>query len=98
MNSHTPGPWEVTGENGYLNQCGIGRRTAHGFDPIAAAYGAGNELEANARLIAAAPDMLAALEHVRASAQTGTYDGGVVISFAAFEAVRAVLIERGGTP
>lgn len=32
-----------------------------------------------------------ALEHVRASAQTGTSDAGVVISFAAFQAVREAL-------
>ena len=34
-----------------------------------------------------------ALRHVLSSAQTGTYDGGVVISFAALSAVRAVTPE-----
>lgn len=52
--NHTPGPWTVE-KNGYLNQLGI--------EPcIGAVYGAGEELNANARLIAAAPDLLAALE------------------------------------
>jgi len=41
-------------------------------------------------------DAIAALEHVRASAQTGTYEGGVVISFAAFEAVRSALTKGEG--
>jgi hypothetical protein len=36
---------------------------------------------------------IAALEHVRTSAQTGVYEGGVVISFAAFQAVRHALGE-----
>ncbi len=52
--SHTPGPW-TTKANGYRNQMTI--------EPcIGAVYGAGEELKANARLIAAAPDLLEALE------------------------------------
>lgn len=50
----TPGPWSVGKPNGMLNQLPI--------EPtIGVAYGAGAELVANARLIAAAPDLLAAL-------------------------------------
>jgi hypothetical protein len=51
---HTPGPWTVGGPNGYLNQIQI--------EPaIGAVYGAGEELKANARLIAAAPELLQVL-------------------------------------
>ncbi|PVX77204.1 hypothetical protein [Paraburkholderia unamae] len=51
----TPGPWSVGGPTGYLNQVAI--------DPsIGCAYGAGEEVKANARLIAAAPDLLEALQ------------------------------------
>lgn len=54
MAEHTKGPWRVDGPNGYINQIGIG-------PSIGAAYGAGEEVKANARLIAAAPELLEAL-------------------------------------
>jgi hypothetical protein len=54
-----------------------------------------NHCEARAQAQPAAPSsneyLRTALEHVRASAQTGTSDAGVVISFAAFQAVREAL-------
>lgn len=50
---HTPGPWRVGGGTGLLNQLAI--------EPsIGCAYGKGNEVEANARLMAAAPELLKA--------------------------------------
>lgn len=67
MTKHTPGPWKVIEGNdrngkytrvagtdgwGVLADCGMGLRAA--FD----------EQEANARLIAAAPDMLALLQRI----------------------------------
>jgi hypothetical protein len=55
MSKHTPGPWTVGGPTGYINQLEI--------NPcIGVVYGAGEELRANARLIAAAPNLLEALE------------------------------------
>lgn len=49
---HTPGPWLVGTLTGYVNQIQI--------EPaIGCAYGAGEEVAANARLIAAAPELLA---------------------------------------
>jgi len=55
MSSFTPGPWRVGGNSGFVNQIQI--------EPaIGCAYGAGYEVKANARLIAAAPDLLEALE------------------------------------
>ena len=60
MAEHTKGPWRVDGPNGYINQIGIG-------PSIGAAYGAGEEVKANARLIAAAPDLLEALENLHAN-------------------------------
>lgn len=54
MSAHTPGPWSVGGPTEYINQVAI--------DPaIGVVYGAGHERAANARLIAAAPDLLKAL-------------------------------------
>lgn len=51
MSAHTPGPWSVDGQNGFINQIGIG-------PSIGCAYGAGEEVEANAHLMAAAPKLL----------------------------------------
>ena len=55
--AHTPGPWSVGGPTGKLNQIAI--------NPcIGCAYGAGDEVAANAALIAAAPLMLGALRRL----------------------------------
>jgi hypothetical protein len=55
MNKHTPGPWFVGGATGYINQLSIS-------PSIGCVYGAGEELLANAQLVAAAPELLAALQ------------------------------------
>ena len=54
MSEHTPGPWKVVGQS-VISDSGIICNPPSG--PI-------DELEANARLIAAAPDMLEVLEFV----------------------------------
>ena len=58
---HTPGPWKITGRE-TLDRYGYQRVTIRGGipDAIDTIVTVGNN-EANARLIAAAPDMLAAL-------------------------------------
>lgn len=58
MNKHTPGPWVVSTNNP--------RTVKHASGPVLADCGPMNNSEAfaNARLIAAAPDLLAALLHV----------------------------------
>ena len=57
MSKHTKGPWSVGGPNKFLNQLTI--------EPsIGVAYGAGEELYANANIMAAAPDMFAALDRL----------------------------------
>lgn len=61
---HTPGPWKVFHTTNGQTILGIGE--AEGSDGITDAnfglWRSGPEREANARLIAAAPDMLAALK------------------------------------
>jgi hypothetical protein len=63
---HTPGPWEVYYPD--ITGCGLGIDTADSktsivvFDDEAGVYGAGEQDEANARLIAAAPELLEALQ------------------------------------
>ena len=57
----TPGPWKVGGPTGFVNQISI--------EPaIGIVYGAGQEVAANARLIAAAPTMY---EYIASSASNG---------------------------
>lgn len=67
--SHTPGPWETRPITGDLDRFGYGKMQfgsrQHGL--VGSLIARPNEFgvaEANARLIAAAPDMLAALERL----------------------------------
>ena len=57
MSAHTPGPWTVGGDTQFMNQVEI-------WPAIGCAYGVGPEVIANAHLIAAAPDLLEALEAI----------------------------------
>jgi hypothetical protein len=63
---HTPGPWEIAGPNGYGDIDGHRVRDPRGYI-LAVAIGDVPELspEANARLIASAPDLLEALKELR---------------------------------
>lgn len=58
---HTPGPWRVRGKTFNL-QIAIVGPSGELSDSIAYAWGQNDEAEANARLIAAAPELLEALE------------------------------------
>ena len=55
--SHTPGPWQVKSDDISV----VGRRNVGAFDVVAHVAPRQNT-HANARLIAAAPDLLAALK------------------------------------
>lgn len=68
MSKHTPGPWFVTGRMTKYVEARIGEgliQEIAGVGPTAADCGYGETQEANARLIAAAPDLLAMLEEAR---------------------------------
>ena len=70
MSEHTNGPWAVRGPTGFRNQMAI--------DPcIATVYGdqKTGELKANARLIAAAPELLEALEALLTAMGDGNGNG-----------------------
>lgn len=64
---HTPGPWHVTGN--YVicaDSIKLGKPYRHDV-PVASMFDdplTRQQMDANARLIAAAPDLLAALEHL----------------------------------
>jgi len=66
MSKHTPGPWKVHLVDGALIVDDAGWEVAEAsgdYDTDA------DRMEANARLIAAAPDLLAALKHARSQMQ-----------------------------
>ena len=71
MSEHTPGPWDAFGapgdqwipKQGSLEAApGLSIGSAHHTEPICRVNGYLLPLESNARLITAAPEMLAALE------------------------------------
>lgn len=65
---HTPGPWTVRASGPYFNQLAI--------DPaIGCAYGAGAEVQANAALMSAAPELLKALKDLLPIFESMTDDG-----------------------
>ena len=70
MSQHTPGPWQTDGERVYsLTERGTIDRTVSDCTPAPEDEDGGDSLQlpearANARLIAAAPDLLAALREL----------------------------------
>lgn len=85
----TPGPWMLSGRTVYaLNDQGFNRFSALVQDAHAPAY----ELNANARLIAAAPELLEALEQ----AVTSMQDSGYQNSHVAVRAARAAIAKATG--
>lgn len=81
---HTPGPW-VTGNTDPLL---FGRKQGHGTEPIGFIYGpacpelseVGQQALANARLIAAAPDLLELLREAADCTRHPDYDWPVEFS------------------
>lgn len=76
---HTPGPWNISSANLYaVNARGRGIATAHGTDDVNYSdfFPPTEEAAANARLIAAAPELLEALQMFTASVHTCDYCDG----------------------
>ena len=59
--AHTPGPWTILPNTPHFVRA---MHPAEGMQPVATVYHFDGELAANARLIAAAPELLEALEAV----------------------------------
>jgi len=74
MRKHTPGPWEQK-HQGMLCQIAINSDS----DTLATVYGESGENLANARLIAAAPELLEALEMIIAEADSYTKRTGTPV-------------------
>jgi hypothetical protein len=69
---HTPGPWETAvNDEGQWDVCDAG-----GGDLLADLSDCPENAEANARLIAAAPELLAALKAILARVESGEGMGG----------------------
>ena len=92
MAEHTPGPWEL--REGYEEVFGPGIYTpgAHDTEPHAAVSQFAADPDADACLIAAAPDLLAALEYVERLNKQRPMFGG---DFAA--EVRAAIAKAKGS-
>jgi len=80
---HTPGPWSVGGPTQYAYQLRI--------DPsIGVVYGGGEEVQANARLIAAAPEMLEALKSAADALDSDNPDIQLRAAIAARETINRI--------
>ena len=92
MSEHTPGPWMVDTETGV-----VVRRSS--FRGVVASIHPYNRT-ANARLIAAAPDMLAELEDMTNVAEKAIIASGTYAEFAAIrvERARAAIAKAKGRP
>lgn len=99
MNKHTPGPWFAVADKGQT----IIRtsRSSAAFSPLAIVKGDKRDTlkdqEANARLIAAAPDLLEALEYVADIDVSGTDNSVIrfILAAAQHKACSAIARARG---
>ncbi len=76
MSKHTPGPWLIEAQNCHTGDIATVYQTSEGWVTIYAPHWAETGMEppeqsANARLIAAAPDLLKALKECRNAIQGG---------------------------
>jgi hypothetical protein len=81
VNAHTPGPWYALGQSVNVDRPGLDGLAsvakAHQRRGVSSVPIAKAEAEANARLIAAAPDMLKAHEWIAALASGWDEDGAL---------------------
>ena len=80
MTKHTPGPWTTVGRAIGGAKVGIAR-DEHNPLPFASVHGSGSDdgdkvADANARLIASGPDLLAALQDIIEYSKGGTWSPG----------------------
>lgn len=91
MPQHTPGPWQImvrdsVGDNIFTE--------SKPYRRIANTYGDADEFQANARLIAAAPELLAALEELTDRVDTVLHAGYVGLN--RITAARAAIAKARG--
>jgi len=93
MSAHTPGPWQVSNDNVVHNgEARVAKVLRH--------RGWESDDEANARLIAAAPEMLEALHGILSQENAAVIGNGGPwndpVTRAAFNAVRAAIAKAEG--
>ena len=94
--THTPGPW-VRAEKGHGNYFHVGQVVDSDHMTIAVAHGKNAETEANARLIAAAPELLEALEGIRwKSDDKDSMEFAARITYVQMDAIRATIAKARG--
>jgi hypothetical protein len=71
---HTPGPWEVDESLHVMVNMNNPRKVT----TICRVYGCGKEFEANARLIASAPELLDMVKKLRFTFLGSTYEKGTI--------------------
>lgn len=64
MSKHTPGPWRFGGPEKCTIYDRFGQRIANSFEGVMATQRSDSECQANAKLIASAPDLLEALQAI----------------------------------
>ena len=69
MTAHTPGPWELVCNGGPIEEFQVGNLSRAVCSAWVLATGDADETSANARLIAAAPDLLAVIQELSESAE-----------------------------
>lgn len=108
MSKHTPGPWHVLGPDSYADRCQCiditndGNTLSVAFAVADVDYGITLEVEANAKLIAAAPDMAEALKKVMSRLRWAGWAGegenergDATFTGEDFDAVKAALSKAG---
>lgn len=77
--SHTPGPWFFGEESAYGRDIHAGDRwIASAVGPHSDPFATSEECIANARLIVAAPDMLAVLENISTNLEAGEVSASIL--------------------
>ena len=92
---HTPGPWHLSECAGQTTDAGICAESGLHITDVGGYGMRDDQNEANARLIAAAPELLAALECLVA---VGNPSADPLVMFAATEKARAAIAKALGQP
>ena len=100
MSKHTPGPWKVgmAFDNYGETEIAIEHMTPAGNLVVAVALGGLQGQDANARLIAAAPDLLAALQAIVKSLVDQDDEGMIEHAQQMIDARAAIAKSTGGQP
>ena len=94
--NHTPGPWRVAPQSDYAGDDINIDASTRGYVACAGKVGISNgEAEANARLIAAAPDLLDMLAAAAARIEVAAAEGNTILSAWLPDARAAIARARG---